>query len=60
MSQLDWHWSIKFAAILAVGLPLMLASYQLLVRSTYIGMVLNGRRFPRDRTRAAATGFAAT
>jgi hypothetical protein len=60
VSQLDWRWPIKFAAILVVGLPVMLASYELLVRYTYIGIVLNGRRFRRDRTRAAATGFAAT
>jgi glucans biosynthesis protein C len=37
----------------------MLASYHLLVRYTYIGIVLNGRRFRRDRTRAVVTGFAA-
>jgi hypothetical protein len=60
VSQIDWRWPIKFAAILVVGLPVMLASYQLLVRYTYIGIVLNGRRFRRDRTRAAATSFAAT
>ena len=60
VSQIDWRWPIKFAAILVVGLPVMLASYQLLVRYTYIGIVLNGRRFRRDRTQAAATGFAAT
>jgi glucans biosynthesis protein C len=60
VSQLDWRWPIKFAAILVVALPLMLASYQLLVRYTYVGIVLNGRRFRRDRTPVAATGFAAT
>jgi glucan biosynthesis protein C len=44
VSQLDWPWPIKFAAILLVALPLMLASYQLLVRYSVIGAVLNGRR----------------
>jgi glucans biosynthesis protein C len=59
VSPLDWPWPIKFATILVVALPVMLASYHLLVRYTYIGIVLNGRRFRRDRTRAIAKGFAA-
>jgi peptidoglycan/LPS O-acetylase OafA/YrhL len=59
VSRLGWPWPIKFAAILVVAVPVMLASYHLLVRYTYIGIVLNGHRFHRDRTRAAATGFAA-
>ncbi len=38
----------------------MLASYQLLVRFTIIGVVLNGRRAPRQSVAAAAiTGHAA-
>ena len=44
VARLDWPWSVKFAAILAIAFPLMFASYQLLVRSTFIGWVLNGRR----------------
>jgi glucans biosynthesis protein C len=60
VSSLDWRWPIKFATILVVALPVMLATYHLLVRHTYIGIVLNGRRFRRDRTRTVATGFAAT
>ena len=60
VSHLHWPWPIKFATILLVALPVMLASYHLLVRYTYIGIVLNGRRVRRDRTRTVATGFAAT
>jgi glucans biosynthesis protein C len=60
VSQLDWRWPIKFATILVVALPVMLASYHLLVRYTYIGVVLNGHRLRRDKTRTVATGFAAT
>ena len=60
VSPLNWPGPIKFAAILAVALPVMLASYHLLVRYTCIGIVLNGHRFLRDRPRAAATDFAAT
>jgi hypothetical protein len=60
VSQLDWPWPIKFAIILAVAFPVMLASYHLLVRFTFVGVVLNGRRAPRDTAPvAAATGAAA-
>ena len=59
VSPLSWPWPIKFATILVVALPLMLASYHLLVRYTFIGLVLNGRRLRRERTLAvAATGSA--
>jgi peptidoglycan/LPS O-acetylase OafA/YrhL len=44
VSQLDWPWPLKFAAILLIALPVMLVSYQLLVRDSVIGAVLNGRR----------------
>ena len=54
VSQRDWPWPIKFAIILVVAFPLMLASYHLLVRFTFIGVVLNGRRAPRETAPAAA------
>jgi hypothetical protein len=60
VSPLHWPWPIKFATILVVALPVMLTSYHLLVRYTYIGIVLNGRRSRRDRTLTIAKGFAAT
>jgi glucan biosynthesis protein C len=44
VSHLDWPWPVKFVAILAVAFPLLFASYQLLVRYSVIGAVLNGRR----------------
>lgn len=47
LSQLDWPGLIKFAVILVVAIPPMLASYHLLVRFTFIGAVLNGRRAAR-------------
>jgi glucans biosynthesis protein C len=52
VSQLDWPWPLKFAAIMLVVLPIMLASYQLLVRHTFIGVVLNGRRMRRPEQSA--------
>ena len=52
VSRLDWPWPVKFATILLVALPVMLATYQLLVRYSFIGVVLNGRRLRRERTLA--------
>jgi len=49
LSQFDWPWPVKFATILLVAIPVMLASYQLLVRHTFIGVVLNGRRMRRKQ-----------
>lgn len=48
VSSLDWPWAVKFGTILLVALPLMFASYQLLVRYSFIGTVLNGRRMRRE------------
>ena len=47
VARLDCPWPVKFAAILAVAFPLMFASYELMVRHSFIGWVLNGRRVPR-------------
>ena len=47
VSQLAWPWWIKFPMILAIAFPIMFASYHYLVRGTFIGAVLNGRRYPR-------------
>ena len=44
LSQRDWPGLLKFLIILLVAIPPMLASYHLLVRFTFIGVVLNGRR----------------
>jgi ABC-type multidrug transport system ATPase subunit/peptidoglycan/LPS O-acetylase OafA/YrhL len=48
MSEWPLHWSAKFPLLLAVATALLLASYHYFVRSTYIGEVLNGRRYPRS------------
>jgi hypothetical protein len=47
MKPYDWHWTIKLAVMLGGSLPLLLLSYHCLVRSTFIGALLNGRRHPR-------------
>ena len=44
VSQLDWPGLVKFAVIMLASLPVMFASYQYLVRYSFIGAVLNGRR----------------
>ncbi len=46
-APLPWHWAIKFPLIVAIALMVLLVSYHCCVRSTWIGKVLNGRRYPR-------------
>ena len=49
VAKLDWPAELKFVAILAVAFPVMFASYQLLVRHSFIGAILNGRRESRAK-----------
>ena len=60
VSALDWPWPVKFATIPAIAFPLMFASYQLLVRHTFIGAVLNGRMPRTEKATVAAANSAAT
>jgi glucan biosynthesis protein C len=47
--MMDWplHWTLKFPILLAATVAILLASYHFLVRPTFIGQILNGRRYPR-------------
>jgi peptidoglycan/LPS O-acetylase OafA/YrhL len=47
--MLRWplHWSGKFALIVALTAVITLAMYHYLVRSTFVGQFLNGRKYPR-------------
>lgn len=47
VGHLPWHWTLKFPIILASSLLVLFASYHVLVRSTFIGQVLNGRKYAR-------------
>jgi peptidoglycan/LPS O-acetylase OafA/YrhL len=58
VSQLSWSWYAKYGFILGLAFPLMFASYALLVRGTFIGAILNGRRRPRT-ARPGSAQFAA-
>ncbi len=45
-------WAIKFPAILAIAMAVLLPSYHYLVRPTWIGEILNGRKYPRTKKSA--------
>jgi ABC-type multidrug transport system ATPase subunit len=51
--KIPLHWTIKFLGVIAVTLVVLLVSYHYLVRPTFIGAILNGRKYPRG-TRAHA------
>jgi peptidoglycan/LPS O-acetylase OafA/YrhL len=47
LSQLPWPWALKYLLVLVFAFPLMLGTYELFVRHSFIGGVLNGRKIPR-------------
>jgi ABC-type multidrug transport system ATPase subunit/peptidoglycan/LPS O-acetylase OafA/YrhL len=51
VGRLPLPWAIKFPLILIVALAVLFASYRYLVRSTFIGQLLNGRKYPRSVAR---------
>jgi peptidoglycan/LPS O-acetylase OafA/YrhL len=52
VAPLGWPWFVKFPLIVTATLAVLLLSYHYLVRPTRLGVLLNGRRYPR-RTLAA-------
>jgi glucan biosynthesis protein C len=46
-AELPFYWAFKLIAIFVITIGLLLLIYDLLVRSTFIGAVLNGKRKPR-------------
>ncbi len=55
--MLGWplHWSIKFALILVITAALLFGTYHYLVRFTFMGRFLNGRKHARPGAPANAT-----
>jgi glucan biosynthesis protein C len=53
---LKWplHWTLKFSLVMFVTMILLLASYHWLVRGTFVGVFLNGRRYPRQSSLATS------
>lgn len=51
-SLLQWPWWIEYPLALMVAVALLLASYELCVRHSFIGAWLNGRRAPHLARRA--------
>lgn len=47
VAEWSWHWSLKFIFVSAATIALALLTYDLFVRSTVIGEILNGRKRPR-------------
>lgn len=47
------HWSVKYPLILAVSFAVLFATYHWFVRPTFIGALLNGRKYPRGGSAAA-------
>jgi peptidoglycan/LPS O-acetylase OafA/YrhL len=54
LSRMDLPALAKFGVVLGIGFALMFASYELLVRHTFLGRLLNGRRTPWRRPKPAA------
>lgn len=46
-AELPLHWVVKLGAISGITVAISLLLYELFVRSTFIGAVLNGKRKPR-------------
>lgn len=47
VAKWNLHWSGKYLLIVGTALPLLYVSYHYFVRSTWVGVALNGRRYPR-------------
>ncbi len=45
-AKVHWHWSIELTLILGISTGVLLLSYKLFVRSTWLGAILNGARRP--------------
>jgi ABC-type multidrug transport system ATPase subunit/peptidoglycan/LPS O-acetylase OafA/YrhL len=55
IKDVPWHWAVKFPIVLSTSLVLLFTSYHFLVRLTFIGDTLNGRRRRRLTTATPET-----
>ncbi len=53
VGHLPWHWSVKLSFILAASFAVLFASYHMLVRFSFIGALLNGRKHVRQAKRSS-------
>jgi glucans biosynthesis protein C len=53
LSQSPWPAPAKFLIVLSVTTAVTTVTYHVFVRSTFVGALLNGRRYPRGLPRAA-------
>ncbi len=58
MMQVPLHWTLKFPLIVLITLVILLSSYHYLVRPSFIGELLNGRKYPRHRQTTTGTVLA--
>jgi fucose 4-O-acetylase-like acetyltransferase len=58
LHPLPWHWSVKYLVSIAGSMTVLILSYHYLVRFTFIGATLNGRRHPREKTAAGTVRVA--
>src|SRR5690606_1382515 len=47
VAEVEVHWSLKLGLVSAVTIAVALLSYDVFVRSTWVGWLLSGRRRPR-------------
>ena len=56
VAEVPVHWSLKLIFITAATIGLALLTYDLFVRSTILGQILNGRRHPRALSLGGGSG----
>ena len=45
---MNWHWTLKLIFVHVVSVPVLLWTYRHWVRSTWVGALLNGRRYEKQ------------
>lgn len=63
LATVPLHWAVKFPLILVIGLTVLFVSYHYWIRPTFIGALLNGRKYPRReaaRARPESAGIPRT